>query len=123
MPITRNNIEASKKHVRGALLDYVASETELSEYLDDFRKFANIGSKFNELENHCIRALGKKGVIIEEISPCISEFVGYLVNIAKNELTPNTLFKKFRETINEQYQLTSLRSTDREVVVEVLWTR
>jgi superfamily II DNA/RNA helicase len=123
VPITRNNIEASKKHVRGALLDYVTSELELSEYLDDFRKFANIGSRFEELENHCIHALGKKGVVLEEIRPCISEFVDYLVNIAKNELTPNTLFKKFRETINEQYQLTSLRSTDREVVVEVLWTR
>jgi ATP-dependent helicase YprA (DUF1998 family) len=123
VPITRNNIEASKKHVRGALFDYVVSDIDLSDYLEDFRMFANITAKLKDIEDHCIKALGKKGVLTQEIAPCLQEFVEYLVNMSKNEMAPNKLFRKFRETINEKYQLTSLRSTDREVVVEVLWTR
>jgi superfamily II DNA/RNA helicase len=123
VPITRNNIEASKKHVRGALFDYVVSDIDLSDYLDDFRKFKDITTKLKDIEDHCIKALGKKGVLTQEIAPCLSEFMEYLVNLSKNELAPNTLFKKFNGIINEKYQLTSLRSTDREVVVEVLWAR
>jgi len=123
VPITRNNIEASKKHVRGALFDYVISDVDFSESLDDFRLFKNITTKLKDIEEHCINALGKKGILTQEIVPCLSEFVEYLVNLSKNELAPNTLFKRFRDTINEKYQLTSLRSTDREVVVEVLWAR
>jgi ATP-dependent helicase YprA (DUF1998 family) len=123
VPITRNNIEASKKHVRGALFDYVVSDIDLSDYLDDFRKFKDITTKLKDIEDHCIKALGKKGVLTQEIAPCLMEFMEYLVNLSKNELAPNTLFKKFNGIVNEKYQLTSLRSTDREVVVEVLWAR
>ncbi|MEM3905847.1 MAG: helicase-related protein [Nitrososphaerota archaeon] len=123
IPITRNNVEASKKHARGALFDYIVSETDFLDYLHDFRMFRNIEAKRKDIEDYCIKALGRKGVLPKEIAQCVSEFIEYLVGLSKNELTPNTLFKRFRDTINEKYQLTSLRSTDREVVVEVLWAR
>ena len=122
VPITRNNIEASKKHARGAALDYVISDQNRSCNLDDFRTFKNISTDLSNIENYCIKALGKKGVLPDQIKPTLEEFVNYLQNLALNELSPNSLFKKFREQINEKYQLTSLRSTDREVVVEVRWT-
>jgi hypothetical protein len=59
----------------------------------------------------------------QEIKPAVKEFVNYIENLALNELQRDTVAKVFREKINEKYQLTSLRSTDREVMVEVRWTR
>ncbi len=121
VPITRNNIEASKKHVRGAFFDYVITDPDLSSCLDDLRAFKNITTKLPDIENYCIGSLGEKGVLPQEITPTLKEFVSYIENLALNELAPNSLFKRFRDTINEKYQLTSLRSTDREVIIEVRW--
>lgn len=123
VPITRNNIEASKKHIRGALFDYIVSDSDLSFCIDDFRTFKDITAKLSDIENYCITALGKKGVLPNEIIPSLREFVNYIETLSQNELSPNSLYRKFREIINEKYQLTSLRSTDREVIVEVCWTR
>lgn len=122
IPITRNNIEASKKHVRGSVFDYIVSDSTSPYNLDDFRTFKGIITRFTEIENYCIKALGKKGVLPKEICPALKEFVEYLENLAQNEISSNKLIKRFMDTINEKYQLTSLRSTDREVVIEVRWT-
>jgi len=123
IPITRNNIEASRKHVRGALFDYISSQIDLLDYMNDFRRFVGIESIFDEIKDYCIQSLGKKGIHVQEVTLTLSEFVDYLLNLARNELTPKRLFQKFMESINRKYQLTSLRSTDREVTVEVVWAR
>jgi superfamily II DNA/RNA helicase len=123
VPITRNNIEASKKHLRGALFEYIVTDPDLSGGIEDIRTFKNITAKLPDIEKYCMSALGKKGVLPQEVLPALKEFVNYFQNMALNELSPNSVFKRFRDTINEKYQLTSLRSTDREVVIEVRWTR
>jgi superfamily II DNA/RNA helicase len=122
VPITRNNIEACKKHARGAFFDYIVSENSLPYSLDDFRSFKGITTRFADIEKYCIKALGQKGVLSKEISPALKDFVDYIENLAQNEMSSSTLMKRFMEAINEKYQLTSLRSTDREVVIEVRWT-
>ncbi len=123
VPITRNNIEASKKHARGAVFDYIVSENSLPFNLDDFRTFIGIQKRSAEIEKYAINALGTKGVLPKELDPVLKQFVEDLENMAQNEISSNTLIKRFMDTINEKYQLTSLRSTDREVVIEVRWTR
>ncbi len=122
VPITRNNIEASKKHVRGAFFDFVVSDMNLSVCLEDIRLFKDISTRLEEIENYCIKSLGTKGVLPQEIKPALKDFVNYIENLAQNEISPKSIFRRFMETINEKYQLTSLRSTDREVIVEVRWT-
>ena len=78
VPITRNNIEASKKHARGAVLDYLVSDQNRSCNVDDFRTFKNISTDLINIENYCIKALGKKGVLQDQIKPTLEEFVNYL---------------------------------------------
>jgi superfamily II DNA/RNA helicase len=123
VPITRNNIEASKKHARGAFFDFIATDKDLSNNLDDLRAFKNISSKLPEIEVYCINALGRKGILPQEIKPTLREFVNYIENLALNELQRDSVAKVFTDKINVKYQLTSLRSTDREVMIEVRWTR
>ncbi len=123
IPITRNNIEASKKHARGAVFDYIISESSVPFNLDDFRTLKGIEKRLPEIESYAIKALGSKGVLSKELSPVLKGFVEDLENMAQNEISSNSLMKRFMDTINERYQLTSLRSTDREVVIEVRWTR
>jgi hypothetical protein len=60
---------------------------------------------------------------VDDVKEALSQFIDELISGAQNEIGPVKLYKKFLNTINEKHQLTSLRSTDREVMVEVMWAR
>jgi hypothetical protein len=123
VPIARNNIEALKKHVRGAVLDMIAMREDVTDYTEDFRNIKNLDSIQGEVEAHCIATFQPPTVFHEEIRKTVDEFLKRLLKLAGSEIGPKNLFTKFNESIKDQYQLTSLRSTDREVTVEVMWTR
>jgi len=122
VPITRNNVEAMKKHARGAVFDFLISEKASSNYVEDFRSLANIKEMQTDIRTHVLRVVDPPGVFVPDVEGALESFLDYIQNLAQNEMNPNTLFTKFWKVINEEYQLTSLRSTDREVVVEVLWS-
>jgi DEAD/DEAH box helicase domain-containing protein len=123
IPITRNNLEAVKKHARGAVLDFIMSGSDATEYVDDVRKLKNIVSIQQQSIDYCIRSLEPHQAFIEELKNTVADFLKDIQNVTGNEINSKSLFTKFREYINERYQLTSLRSTDREVLVEVMWTK
>lgn len=123
VPITRNNLEAVKKHARGAVFDFLMSNADAKDYVDDVRKLKSIGGRYDSILHYCFDSLKPNEGFKEELSNAIKEFLDYIQNVAANEINSKALVKKFKETINERFQLTSLRSTDREVLVEVVWAR
>jgi ATP-dependent helicase YprA (DUF1998 family) len=123
IPITRHNVEAMKKHARGCVLDYIISKQDAADYVEDFRKFAGINDRLEEITSYCNDALQPKQTFKDDMVSAVKDFLEFLDNLGRNEIGSKSLFSKFREVINERYQLTSLRSTDREVLVEVMWGR
>nr|WP_276977559.1 DEAD/DEAH box helicase [Ferrimicrobium acidiphilum] len=122
VPITRDNLEALKKHSRGAVFDWLARMPGSATTFEDFRELKRIKESVNEIAEACESSVGN--VSAEEKSTADSstrEFVDWLTNLAFNENAPSSLFGKFYDQINERYQLTALRSTDREITVEVRW--
>jgi DEAD/DEAH box helicase domain-containing protein len=123
VPLTRNNVEALKKHARGAVFDYLMAQPECTDYLNDFRSLRVLDDKRSQMLDYCVDSL-EVGLPFEtEIREAVGEFLDELVTGAENEIASVPLPKRFHETINQKYQLTSLRSTDREVMVEVIWAR
>ena len=120
VPITRDNVEAMKKHARGAVFDYLVSEVNSSGYLDDFRVFASIIQSQSNIVSHVLGVVAPPEAFRSDVEEAVNQFLEFLETLARNEIGVVPLFKKFRTVINEKYQMTSLRSTDREVVVEVL---
>ena len=56
----------------------------------------------------------------------LDEFVYYietLVRTTKMERKPKALYSRFLDDINPRYNLTSLRSTDPDVPIEVFWNQ
>lgn len=123
IPITRNNLEAVKKHARGAVLDFIMSGTDAAEYVDDVRKLKSIAAIQDAAIQYCIELLEPNEAFKEEVKSTVIDFIKEVQNVASNEINSKTLFSKFKENINERFQLTSLRSTDREVLVEVMWAK
>lgn len=123
IPITRNNLEGVKKHARGAVLDFLMSTIEASEYVEDIRRLASIDTIQDTMIRYCIDSLRPNEAFKEEVESTIVDFIKEIKNMASNEINIKTLFSKFKENINERFQLTSLRSTDREVLVEVMWAK
>jgi superfamily II DNA/RNA helicase len=123
VPLTRNNVEALKKHARGAVFDYLMAQPECTDYLDDFRSLRALSNMRQQIVDYCFRSLEVSRPFEAEIREAINEFLDELITSAANEIATVALPKRFHETINQKYQLTSLRSTDREVMVEVIWAR
>jgi DEAD/DEAH box helicase domain-containing protein len=121
VPITRHNAEALAKHARGAVFDYLMLLPECMDYLNDFRTLKDISAAEPQIVNSCIDCLKVGPAEAAEIQAAVHSFLGDLATGAQNEIAPVQLFKRFHGTINQKYQLTSLRSTDREVTIEVMW--
>lgn len=122
VPITRENLEALRKHARGAVFDWMGRKQDSSDIFDDFRKLRTLKASVDEIISAAGLSVGAASQDEKAtVADTVTEFVDWLTNLAFNESAPASLFGKFYEQINERYQLTSLRSTDREITVEVRW--
>lgn len=127
VPITRENSEVIKKHIQGALLDYITRNTDDSEYnLDDVTTFKVLDNHRNIINEEVLDACGIRGTPEEPID-YLGEFIHILTDMAKNTIHGGRakLFypSRFSEEINPKYNLTKLRSTEPEVMVEVFWNK
>lgn len=123
IPLTRNNIEALKKHARGVVFDYLVMQPNCMDYLDDVRLLRSLCEIEPEIMDYATNCLKVDAPFVDDVKEALSQFIDELISGAQNEIGPVKLYKKFLNTINEKHQLTSLRSTDREVMVEVMWAR
>lgn len=123
IPLTRNNVEAFKKHARGAVFDYLMLQRDCTDYVNDFRSLRRLSGMRPQILDYCVSILKVGSPFEAELREAVGDFVDELVTSAENEIASVALVKRFHETINQKYQLTSLRSTDREVMVEVIWAR
>lgn len=121
VPITRNNLSVVKKHAKGAVFDYIMSSKDSIDYVNDFRQLRDIKDKKDDIIKHVLQSLNLNDSTPGEIEDTVLEFLDYLTNLGINEITSSNLFNKFSDIVNPRHQLTNLRSTDREVTVEIKW--
>lgn len=128
VPITRDNSEAVKKHVRGALLDLITRNNETKYDLDDISSIASISEEDerNEINKIVLSACGIKKSLEKDALLHLDEFVPYLKHLADSANVSGKskkIYSVFLDEINPRYNLTSLRSTDPDVDVEVFWNK
>ena len=126
VPITRDNSEAIKKHVFGAVLDYIIRNKDIKYDLENITSFENISDERAAINEAVISSCGIPKNLEKDALVHLDEFVPYLENLAKTANVSGkskAFYSRFLDEINPRYNLTSLRSTDPEVAVEVYWNR
>jgi len=126
VPITRENSEAIKKHVQGALLDHIVRSGNSVYDIEDIQTLKSLEENRDEINADVLSSCGLPPSLEEAALTHLDEFVYYLTQMAKTAGTSGkskTLYSRFLDEINPKYNLTSLRSTDPEVIVEVFWNR
>jgi hypothetical protein len=123
VPITRQNVEAMKHHARCCVLDYLSAHDRAPEWLDDIRKLplgpgGNVTS--SELRGYVRDSLSIPTAWEGEVLQAVDEFIGELVEARGSRLQPVSYFEWFLNESNEIHQHTNLRSTDPQVLVEVI---
>lgn len=124
VPITRDNSEAVKKHIQGAILDYVARNNGITYDIDDIRTFQSMQENRDEINSEVFSSCGIANSLEEDAIIHLDQFVSYLAQLANNTGSSGkskVLYPRFLNEINPVYNLTALRSTDPEVTVEVFW--
>lgn len=123
VPITRQNVEAAKHHARCAVLDYLSAHRRAPEWLDDIRKLPlGPGGSIpvGDLLRHVLNTLTPPAAWEGEITAAVEDFVAELVEAKGSRLQPVSYFDWFWTESNELHQHTNLRSTDPQVLVEVI---
>ena len=126
IPITRNNSEAIKRHVYGACLDYIVMNKDAKYDTANVTTLENISKDREEINASVLSSCGIPKNLENNALLHLDEFVYQIERLAqttKIERKPKALYSRFLADINPQHNLTSLRSTDPDVTVEVFWNQ
>ena len=122
IPITRNNGEAIRRHVYGACLDYIVMNKDTKYDTTNITSLENISKDREEINASVLSSCKVPTNLENDALLVLDEFVYYietLVQTTKMERKPKAFYSRFLDDINPRYNLTSLRSTDPDVPIEV----
>lgn len=122
VPLVRENIEATKLHAKCAVMDYMASHDRSPTWLDDVRKLPvdNDLIKMTDFKQYVDETLDPPDGARDEVMKDVERFVGELNDERAGRLQPVEVYRWFWSELNKKHQLTNMRSTDPQVLVEVM---
>jgi len=122
VPITRDNISAVKKHSLGCTFDYLMSRPDADKFARSYKALREVLDYKDKIINYVEKAIELSETYREEIIDDLDEFLEYIYDDSSGIIYDEKLMKAFIDNINFEYQLTNLRSTDKEVPVEIRWS-
>lgn len=127
--ITRDNSEAIKKHMMGAVLDFIVRNND--EYgfdMEDISSFSTIHTEQNIREDlnkqvmeSCNIPENLRDNYLADLDQFIYELSQESINAAMSGI-PRGMAYRFQNEWNPKRNLSSLRSTDPDVTIEVFWS-
>jgi ATP-dependent helicase YprA (DUF1998 family) len=122
IPITRNNIAASIKHSLGCIFDYIMSEDNSDEYFKGMKAYADVSKYKDQIMSHIKNSIGIPQAYEEEILQELNFLLKELEDYSGGLIYDEQFMKYFVNVLNDKYQLTNLRSTDKQVDIEIRWS-
>ena len=127
VPITRDNPVAIKKHVQGAVFDYIVRNADKGLFnIEDIRTFKELKTKRDEIVSEALASCNISNVLEKDAKRDVDKLLDVLIQIGNSVRTTGkskVMRKRFMKDVNPKFNLTSLRSTDPEVTVEVFWNK
>lgn len=127
IPITRDNTEAIKKHLQGAVFDYIMRNKDTDGFdMDNISSIASIaeGDKRQDLNREVFESVNIPDAFQKQCLPQLDQFVSEITQEAHSASMsgrPKGIFYRFLNDWNPRWNLSSLRSTEPDVAIEVFW--
>lgn len=128
IPLTRNNPDAIRKHLRASVFDMISSWDNSEKFFEDLRLLdSELVENSDALIEGSMKILSLTEDQLEENRPSIKQFIQELkkdVNQATKLNRKESIYQRFFESATgygDKYRLTDLRSTEPSIAVEISW--